>query len=85
MTIEADIIKIDGSMVKDLSSAVHKQTFVRMIVDLARTFGVETVAEMVNSEADAALMARMGVNYFQGYMFGMPAPLPEFGHMKQAL
>ena len=85
MTVEADIIKIDGSMVKDLSGAVHKQTFVRMIVDLARTFGVETVAEMVNSEADAALMARMGVTYFQGYMFGMPAPVPDFGEMKRAL
>lgn len=85
MTIEADIIKIDGSMVKDLSGAPHKQTFIRMIVDLARTFGVETVAEMVNSEADAALMARMGVTYFQGYMFGMPAAIPEFGEMKRAL
>ena len=84
MSIEADIIKIDGSMVKDLSGAPHKQTFVRMMVDLARTFGVETVAEMVNSEADAALMTRMGVTYFQGYMFGMPGSLPEFSRLKRA-
>ncbi len=77
LNINADIIKIDGSMVRDLSHSPHKQAFIRMMVDLADTFGVETVAEMVDSHADAALMQSMGVTYFQGYLFGKPSPEPR--------
>lgn len=76
MAIEADEIKIDGSFIRDLSLTPHKQVFVRMMVDLAQTFSVKTVAEMVGSREDADLLTRLGVDYLQGYMFGLPAPSP---------
>ena len=76
MAIEADSIKIDGSFIQDLSVTPYKQTFIRMMVDLAQTFGVSTVAEMVNTKEDAALLKRLGVDYLQGYMFGVPSPMP---------
>jgi len=78
MAIEADAIKIDGSFIQDLSFTPHKQTFVRMMVDLAQTFGVKTVAEMVNSQEDADLLLRLGVDYLQGYMFGIPSAAPAW-------
>ncbi|MCF6220339.1 MAG: EAL domain-containing protein [Robiginitomaculum sp.] len=77
MAIEADEIKIDGSFIRDLSLTPHKQVFVRMMVDLAQTFSVKTVAEMVGSREDADLLTRLGVDYLQGYMFGIPAPSPQ--------
>lgn len=73
MAIEADEIKIDGSFVRDLSLTPHKQVFVRMMVDLAQTFSVKTVAEMVGTCDDAELLTRMGVDYLQGFMFGVPS------------
>lgn len=76
LAIKADMIKIDGTLVTNLAASPHKQAFIRMMVDLARTFNVNTVAEMVSDEADAAHMAVLGIDYFQGYMFGMPKPLP---------
>lgn len=76
MAIEADAIKIDGSFIQDLSVTPYKQTFIRMMVDLAQTFGVTTVAEMVNTKEDADLLKRLGVDYLQGYMFGVPSPMP---------
>ena len=76
MAIEADEIKIDGSFITDLSLTPHKQVFVRMMVDLAQTFSVKTVAEMVGSREDADLLTRLGVDYLQGYMFGVPGPAP---------
>ncbi len=79
MAIEADEIKIDGSFIRDLSLTPHKQVFVRMMVDLAQTFSVKTVAEMVGSREDADLLTRLGVDYLQGYMFGLPAPSPQVG------
>ncbi len=79
MAIEADEIKIDGSFIRDLSLTPHKQVFVRMMVDLAQTFSVKTVAEMVGSREDADLLTRLGVDYLQGYMFGLPGPAPQIG------
>ncbi len=76
MAIKADEIKIDGSFIRDLSLTPHKQMFVRMIVDFAQTFSVKTVAEMVGSREDANLLTNLGVDYLQGYMFGLPSPVP---------
>ena len=78
MVIEADEIKIDGSFIRDLSVTRHKQVFVRMIVDLAQTFGVKTVAEFVTTPEDADLLTRLGVDYLQGYLFGVPNASPDW-------
>jgi len=78
MAIEADTIKIDGSFIQNLSRNPNNQTFVRMMVDLAQTFSVKTVAEMVDNHADANLLKRMGVDYLQGYMFGIPSASPAW-------
>jgi len=78
MAIEADTIKIDGTFIQGLSLDPSKQTFVRMMVDLAQTFSVKTVAEMVDNRADADLLKRLGVDYLQGYMFGIPSAAPAW-------
>jgi len=78
MAIEADTIKIDGSFIQDLAATPHKQTFVRMMVDLAQTFNVKTVAEMVDSREHAELLMRLGVDYLQGYLFGIPSAAPAW-------
>jgi diguanylate cyclase (GGDEF)-like protein len=78
MAIEADSIKIDGSFIRELSLTPHKQTFVRMMVDLAQTFSVKTVAEMVETREDAELLNRLGVDYLQGYLFGVPSAAPAW-------
>ena len=78
MAIEADTIKIDGTFIEGIAHTPHKETFVRMMVDLAQTFSVTTVAEMVDSRADADLLQRLGVDYLQGYMFGIPSAAPAW-------
>lgn len=76
LAVEADCIKIDGSLVRGVALDENKQAFIRMMVDLASTFSVETVAEMVEDRADAQILARLGVDYLQGYYFGRPGPSP---------
>lgn len=78
MAIEADAIKIDGSFIQNLSRNPNNQKFVRMMVDLAQTFSVCTVAEMVDNKADADLLTRLGVDYLQGFMFGIPSAAPTW-------
>ena len=73
MAIEAEMIKIDGTLIEGIAYDSNKQTFVRMMVDLAQTFSVKTVAEMVDDRADADMLCRLGVDYLQGFMFGVPS------------
>ncbi|MGQ0662193.1 MAG: putative bifunctional diguanylate cyclase/phosphodiesterase [Pseudomonadota bacterium] len=65
-------VKIDGSFVKDLGGNVDNQLFVRTLLGLAEGFGLATVAEGVESAADAAELTRRGVRFLQGYFFGRP-------------
>ena len=46
------------------------------MVELAHTVGAEVVAEMIETEEQAALMRDLGVTYGQGWLFGRPGSLP---------
>ena len=73
-----DLVKLDGSFVKDISRNPANFLFVRNFVDLARNFSIPTVAEWVSDAEDAALLQELGVEYFQGYHFGEPAIYPPW-------
>jgi len=70
--LDIDILKIDGSFVTGVASSRENQLFVRTLLDLARNFGMKTVAEWVDNEADAMLLKGLGVDYLQGYLLGKP-------------
>ena len=70
--LDVDCVKIDGSFVKGLSENIDNQLFVRTLLGLAEGLGLKTVAECVETPADAALLARRGVRYLQGWHFGKP-------------
>ena len=71
----ADIVKIDGSYVRGIAAAERERAFVAGIVEIARAASAETVAEQVETEADAEALLSIGVTYGQGWLFGRPAPL----------
>ena len=68
-------VKIDGSFVRDIVSNARAEATVRGIVELARGFSIDTVAEFVENEAIADKVRSLGVDYAQGYAFGRPEPL----------
>ncbi len=70
-------IKIDGSFVKDLLTNARSLATVQAILALARSLELDTVAEYVETEALAARLTLMGIDYGQGYIFGKPEPLEE--------
>jgi EAL domain-containing protein (putative c-di-GMP-specific phosphodiesterase class I) len=74
--LHVDVVKIDGSYVKDLSASPENQVFVRTLVGLAKNFDMKVVAEWVGSDEDAALLESFGVDYFQGFHFGEPELQP---------
>ena len=60
-----DMVKIDGSYIKDLAQSPDNQLFVRTLVGLAKNFQLKTVAEWANSEEDAKLLSEYGIDYLQ--------------------
>ncbi len=76
--LKVDMVKIDGAYVRELATSPDNQLFVRTLVDLAKNFRLETVAEWVGSEKDAKLLNDYGVDYFQGYFFGKPDMAPHW-------
>jgi PAS domain S-box-containing protein len=68
-------IKIDTEFVRTLRADSPDRQVVSAIVDVARNFGIETIAEGVEAGETAELLAALGVHYAQGYHFGRPAPL----------
>lgn len=76
-----EMLKIDGSFCRGLSANPDNRYFVRALIDLARAFGLRTVAEWVESEADAALLQSWGIDMMQGNLFGHAETLPPWPRM----
>ena len=66
-----DILKIDGAFVQNLMRTDDDRAFVSALVDLAKRLGIKTVAEWVQDEAAAALLADWGCDYLQGALIGL--------------
>ena len=73
-TLDRERIYLDGYPVEEYV-VLDVPIVVRAIVDLAKGFGQQTIAEGVESEATAAALRDLGVGFAQGYLFGRPEPL----------
>ncbi|KAE8438720.1 bifunctional diguanylate cyclase/phosphodiesterase [Vreelandella piezotolerans] len=74
----ADALKIDISFVREMLDNHHDRAIVQTIIAMANTLDMKTLAEGVESAAQAALLAEMGCNQAQGYFFGKPLPADRF-------
>jgi len=68
--MNVDMVKIDGSFIENLHQSPDNQFFVRTLIDLAKNFKLQTVAEWVESERDVELLRDWGIDYMQGFLFG---------------
>jgi len=74
-----DLVKIDGAFVQNLLRSDDDAAFVRTLIDLARRLGLETVAEWVQDEAAAAMLADWGCDYLQGALVGLASEERPWG------
>ncbi len=72
--LEPDILKIDGSLIKNIDKDQKSYEFVKSIVHLAHKLGIQTLAEFVSSKEIFDITYDLGVDYFQGYYFCEPIP-----------
>lgn len=71
-----DVLKIDQSFVSRLTDRDDDEdaVIVRAVIDLARNLGIATVAEGIETEAQARHLARRGCDFGQGFLFSRAIP-----------
>jgi diguanylate cyclase (GGDEF)-like protein len=77
-TLPFDILKIAKSFVDGLARRGPEASFVRMIIELARTLGVAVVAEGIETQEQTDALVALECDYGQGFHLGRPEPVkPE--------
>jgi EAL domain-containing protein (putative c-di-GMP-specific phosphodiesterase class I) len=72
LNLEPDIIKIDGSIIKNIDSDKKSYAISKAILSFAKTLNTKTVAEFVRSKEVFDKCVELGVDEFQGYYFSPP-------------
>ncbi|WP_407543262.1 EAL domain-containing protein (plasmid) [Deinococcus radiomollis] len=80
VSLPVQMVKIDRSFIAGIGEGTPDEAraldVVRGIVALATAYGLPTVAEGVETAAQADLLTKVGCTDLQGYFFGRPEPLP---------
>ena len=75
--IPFDVIKIDGSFIRDMPRNDADQLTVKAIVQIARGLGKTTIAEFVQDDDTTQMLREYGVDMAQGYHLGRPVSAAE--------
>jgi EAL domain-containing protein (putative c-di-GMP-specific phosphodiesterase class I)/DNA-binding response OmpR family regulator len=67
--------KLDISLVRGIDADELRQALVAGLVYFALRSGCHLIAEGVESEDEARVLRRLGVEFAQGYLFGRPEPI----------
>ncbi|MDZ7828310.1 MAG: EAL domain-containing protein [Halofilum sp. (in: g-proteobacteria)] len=74
--LEPDLIKIDRALVARTAESAGHADICASLVQLARRTDKQVLAEGIETDAQHRLMCELGVDLFQGFLFGKPAPEP---------
>lgn len=72
LELDVDIIKIDGSLIKNIDKSENNQLVVRSIIEFAKLANIKTVAEFVASQEIEKVVTELGVDYGQGFYYSAP-------------
>jgi PAS domain S-box-containing protein len=72
---QPDILKIDGSLIKNIETSDYSLAVVKTIVTFAKSQNIQTIAEYAENKEIFEILKSLDVDYSQGYYFGKPLPL----------
>lgn len=72
---QPDFIKIDASLIKNITTNKYNESVVKSIVLFAKENSIKTIAEYVANEDILNKVKSLGIDYSQGYFLGKPEPL----------
>jgi|AntDeeMinimDraft_5_1070356.scaffolds.fasta_scaffold00908_10 EAL domain-containing protein (putative c-di-GMP-specific phosphodiesterase class I)/DNA-binding response OmpR family regulator len=71
-------LKIDKSFIDDIPGNGRGESVLRAIIELAHGFGLEVVAEGIETQAQLDYLHAAGVDYGQGFFIARPMPVKDF-------
>ena len=74
LSLGADGVKIDGSLIKNILTDKNSQIIVKTIVNFAKEVDMQIIAEFVENEEIFEYLKTLGVDCFQGYFYSPPKP-----------
>ena len=75
--LEVDFVKIDGSLIKEISTNENQELIVDTISQYTKKTHLETIAEFVSSEDIYNKINKLGISHAQGYYFAEPKSIDE--------
>jgi diguanylate cyclase (GGDEF)-like protein len=75
--LPVDTVKIDRSFISDLATGGSATLLVASIIELARSLGLDVVAEGVETEQQAGVLRDLSCTYAQGFLYARPQPAQE--------
>ncbi len=73
--LNADYIKIDGSIIKNINHDVNSKIVTELIVCFAKRLNLKTIAEYVHSQHVEDTVRKLGISYSQGFHLGRPVSM----------
>ncbi|TXR49544.1 putative bifunctional diguanylate cyclase/phosphodiesterase [Phyllobacterium endophyticum] len=78
-----DKIKIDRSFIRDITTRADAIAIVELVTGVARSLGMTTIAEGIETEEQFACVKQVGCDQVQGYLIGRPVPAAQLIHLRQ--
>jgi diguanylate cyclase (GGDEF)-like protein len=77
LLVRPEVVKIDRALVSKISQRQEQRTMLFNLMQMVSPWDAIIVAEGVEEEEDFEVLQELGVDYAQGYLFGLPEPLEE--------
>ena len=76
--IQADILKIDMSLLQEIDSKARSKIILKSIINMAHDLNMDVITEGVENKSELSELSKMGCHRYQGFYFSSPVPVTEF-------
>ncbi|EDP73816.1 bifunctional diguanylate cyclase/phosphodiesterase, partial [Hydrogenivirga sp. 128-5-R1-1] len=81
INLDVDYLKIDMQFIRKITEDEKVYKLVKSIINIAKIFGIKTIAEGVETKQQLEILKKLGCNFYQGYLFSPPVSVDEFIRM----
>ncbi len=81
--LQADVLKIDRVFLTESGNNIRANNIIAYVIQMARSLGMETICEGIETEEQISLLRNLGCDMAQGYYYAKPMPAEAFEEILQ--